>query len=197
MESKQTRRKPMIKPRADAPGLNVETLEGETWDLSEQKPESFTMVVFYRGLHCPVCRGYLRSLEGRLEEFRSRGVEVIAISGDDRARAEEAKREWGLENLRIGYGQSIDSMREWGLFVSRGIKEGEPELFGEPGLFLIRPDGTVHFASIQNMPFGRPSFQEMLGAIDFVLQNDYPARGEVSRLEATRAHQYQPNRRTA
>lgn len=29
------------------------------------------------------------------------------------------------------------------------------------------------------MPFGRPSFRETLGAIDFVLKNDYPARGEA------------------
>jgi hypothetical protein len=27
------------------------------------------------------------------------------------------------------------------------------------------------------MPFGRPTLQEMLSAIDFVLQTGYPARG--------------------
>jgi len=28
------------------------------------------------------------------------------------------------------------------------------------------------------MPFARPHFDEILGAIDFVVKNDYPARGE-------------------
>ena len=29
------------------------------------------------------------------------------------------------------------------------------------------------------MPFARPNFKEMLGAIDFVLDKDYPARSEA------------------
>ena len=96
-----------------------------------------------------------------------------------RSLTKQSRREWGIEDAPIGYGQFIDSMREWGLFVSRAITENEPELFGEPGLFLIRPDGTVFYESIQSMPFGRPSFQELRGAVDFVLQNDHPARGEA------------------
>jgi hypothetical protein len=29
------------------------------------------------------------------------------------------------------------------------------------------------------MPFARPHFKEMLAALDFIIQNDYPARGEM------------------
>lgn len=183
----------MLIPRERAPELQVATVDGGRWSLTEESPESFTMVVFYRGLHCPVCKRYLQSLERKLDDFRSRGVAVIAISGDTAERAEQAKEEWELQNLRIGYGQSIDSMREWGLFVSRAIKAGEPDLFGEPGLFLIRPDGTVYYEAINSMPFARPTFPEMLGAIDWVLENEYPARGEVPAAgdEASQAYTYQ------
>ena len=55
----------------------------------------------------------------------------------------------------------------------------EPDLFLEPGLFMIRPDGTLYFASVQTMPFARPAFGDILKAVDFVIANDYPARGEV------------------
>ena len=180
----------MLTPRTKAPELELHTVSDGTWKLSEQAPENFTMIVFYRGLHCPVCRRYLQGLERKLDDFSSRGVEVIAISGDTQERAAQAKEEWELEKLRIGYGQSIDSMREWDLFISRATNESEPDLFGEPGLFLIRPDGTVYYEAIQSMPFGRPIFQEMLGAIDWVLQNDYPARGEVSNPGAEAADLY-------
>ena len=180
----------MLTPTDRAPDLQIETLDQGKWSLQKQNPENFTMIVFYRGLHCPVCKGYLQGLERRLDDFRSRGVEVIAISGDTRGRAEQTKLDWGVETLPIGYGQSIDSMREWGLFVSRAIKESEPDLFGEPGLFLIRPDDTVYYEAIQSMPFGRPAFQEMLGAIDFVLQNGYPARGEVAAESDAAEHSY-------
>ena len=100
------------------------------------------------------------------------------MSSDDAGRARRTVEEGKLERLTVGYGQSIASMREWGLFVSRGIKEPEPDQFGEPGLFLIRPDGTVYYVAVNSMPFGRPRLDDMLGAIDFVIARNYPARGE-------------------
>ncbi len=137
------------------------------------------MIVFYRGLHCPVCRAYLAELDRKLDEFTRRGVEVMAVSGDDAERARRAVEEWKLERLAVGYGQTIASMREWGLFVSHGIKEPEPDHFGEPGLFLIRPDGAVYYVAVNSMPFGRPRLDDMLGALDFIIARNYPARGEA------------------
>lgn len=44
-----------LMPRQPVPALEVPTVGGGTWRLADQHPESFTMVVFYRGLHCPIC----------------------------------------------------------------------------------------------------------------------------------------------
>nr|NIR90840.1 AhpC/TSA family protein [Gammaproteobacteria bacterium]NIU06316.1 AhpC/TSA family protein [Gammaproteobacteria bacterium]NIV52881.1 AhpC/TSA family protein [Gammaproteobacteria bacterium]NIX87589.1 AhpC/TSA family protein [Gammaproteobacteria bacterium] len=55
----------------------------------------------------------------------------------------------------------------------------EPALFSEPALYLVRPDGTLYFGTVQTMPFARPRFADILQALDFVIKNDYPARGEV------------------
>ena len=137
------------------------------------------MVVFYRGLHCPVCRTYLAELDRTLDEFTRRGVDLIAVSGDDAERAGRTVEEWKLKRLTVGHGQSIASMREWGLFVSQGIKEPEPAGFGEPGLFLVRPDGTVYYVAVNSMPFGRPRLDDMRGALDFIIAQNYPARGEA------------------
>jgi len=105
---------------------------------------------------------------------------VVAVSGDDDEEAATASRdEWGLGQLAVGYGQDVASMREWGLYVSKSIKEGEPELFGEPGLFVISPDGTLYAAVLNTMPFGRPRLDEIVGAIRYVNDHDYPARGEA------------------
>lgn len=166
-----------VKPGEDAPRLEVETLDAGGWRLSEQRPDAFTMVVFYRGLHCPVCRGYLRDLARRLDDFSTRGVDVLAVTGDVRERAEQAQRDWELGDLPLGYGLPTDVMRKWGLFVSRGIADGEPDAFGEPGLFLVKPDGSVFYEAINSMPFGRPSFAEILGGVDFVTEQGHPARG--------------------
>ena len=174
----------MIKPRQPVPALSVPLLGGGTWTLADQKPENFTMVVVYRGYHCPICSGYLGDLNRKAAQFAEKGVNVLVVSSDTEERAAEAKEKWGLDNLTIGYGLTLDSGREWGLYVSssRGKTSTgvvEPDLFLEPGLFLIRPDGTLYWASIQTMPFARPQFGEVLKGLDGAIEKNYPARGEV------------------
>ncbi len=168
-----------LMPRQKTPDLEVKMLTGGTWRLFEQHPHLFTMIVFYRGAHCPICKTYLKDLERHLEEFENRGIEVIAVSGDDKDRAHESKTGWELNKLTIGYDQSIASMRGWGLYVSNSIKESEPTQFGEPGVFLILPTGELYYAVINSMPFTRPSFKDLLSAVDWVAENKYPARGEA------------------
>lgn len=171
-------------PRQAVPGLSVDTVQGERWTLSEQRPGNFTLLVFYRGLHCPLCKLYLRELDRQLDEFRQRGIEVLALSSDDEDRARQSYDDWGLKNLNPGYGLSIDKAREWGLYVSTGIGMSsvgveEPALFSEPGLFLVRPDGTLYAAIYQTMPFARPDFSALLKSLDIIIEKNYPARGEA------------------
>lgn len=168
-----------VKPRTPVPDFEVSTIDAGRWRLSGREPENFCMVVVYRGLHCPICRGYLADLARRLPDFRSRGVDVLAMSSDTQERAQGARDEWRLGELPIGYGLPIGKARELGLYISHAIKEGEPPEFAEPGLFLVRPDGTLYCAAINTMPFARPHFDDVLNAIDFVLKNNYPARGEA------------------
>lgn len=169
----------MLKPNSQVPVLNIPTVQGGEWSLTAQKPEHFTLVVFYRGYHCPICKSYLRELERKLEAFASLGVTVIALSSDSQERAEKTYAEWNLSKLTLGYGLSIASAREWGLFVSKGIKEGEPSEFSEPGMFVVRPDGRLYASAIQTMPFARPKFDELVGAMEYVIKHDYPARGDA------------------
>ena len=51
--------------------------------------------------------------------------------------------------------------------------------FSEPGLFLMRPDGTLYRRNVSTMPFAHMHCDEILAAIDFALKNNYPARGEA------------------
>jgi peroxiredoxin len=165
--------------------LTVKTLQHGEFDLKSENPSLMTLVCFYRGLHCPVCGNYLKELERLTPAFQERGVRTIAMSSDGEERARQMADKIGSEHLRIGYGLSLSVARQWGLYISasRGrtsIDIEEPELFSEPGVFLIRPDQTVYWLSVQSMPFARPMFAEMVQALDFVIKNDYPARGEYT-----------------
>jgi len=174
---------PLI-PRQSVPALEVETVQGTPWRLADQSPENFTMVVFYRGLHCPICGTYLKDLQSKLDAFAAKGISVVAISTDSEERARKAAERWKITDLTLGYGLPLDEARKWGLYISSSngntsTGDREPDLFAEPGLFLVRPDGTLYFGSVQTMPFARPDFAQILGALDFVIAKDYPARGEV------------------
>ena len=56
----------------------------------------------------------------------------------------------------------------------------QPPMFIELALFLVRPDRTLYYASVQSMPFGRLCFKEMFGGIEKAIARDTPARGEVT-----------------
>jgi len=175
----------MLMPRLPVPALSVPTLSHGDFLLTGETPPNFTLVVFYRGLHCPICLKYLLELARLQPEFDKRGVQVIAISSDTRERAEALAEKLRAPDLRIGYGLPLTAAREWGLYIStsRGqtsIGIDEPALFAEPGVFIVRPDGTLYYGAVQSMPFARPHFEELLAAIDFALAKNYPARGEYA-----------------
>lgn len=166
-----------LMPSEPAPNLSVATTGGGRWTLSDQKPEGFTMVVFYRGRHCPICKSYLSELNGRLAEFEEAGVEVVAVSMDDEARAKESVATWELDRLNVGYGLGEADARGWGLYLSQAIKDGEPQLFSEPGLFLIDPEGKLYLINVSSMPFARPQLEGLAGKLAFARDKSYPARG--------------------
>ncbi len=180
-----------IMPREPAPALRIPLAGGGVYDLSQDKPSLMSMIVFYRGLHCQQCQAYLRDLENKLSEFDKRGITSVAVSCDAAGRGEQTPGEWGLANLRVGYGLSPQEARKWGLFLTQGRPRAsgmsEPDVCCEPAVFLIAPDKTLWFSSIQNMAFARPRFEDLIEGFEFLFARGYfrdkpcPARGELLR----------------
>ncbi|GAB5494050.1 MAG: hypothetical protein Phog2KO_42650 [Phototrophicaceae bacterium] len=169
-----------VMPRQQVPELSVPTLDADTWTLSEQNPENFTAIFFYRGYHCPQCKLQVRDIDRNIDKFTELGVNVIVISSNTEEFAQKTKEEWGVENVTIGYDLSLETARKWGLFLSDSIKPTEPERFSEPGIFFVRPDGTLYASIISTMPFARPDTKTIVAALKTVIEKEYPARGEVS-----------------
>src|SRR5258708_9558651 len=104
-----------ILPRQPAPELVVPTLSGTTWKLADAKPQRFSMIVFYCGLHCPVCKTYVPELDKLYPEFATRGVEAIVLSTDAEARAPQAQTDWNLSQLTVVHSSSFAAARTSGL----------------------------------------------------------------------------------
>ena len=166
-----------IIPGKKAPSLNIETISGNTWSLDKHLNKSKCMVVFYRGLHCPVCSVFLKQIDSQLLEYKKSNTEVIAVSMDNKEKALKTKSDWSIKNLNIAYGLSEDDARKWGLYISKSIKEAESDIFCEPGLFIIREDGTLYLANTSNMPWARPDLTDFPAKLIFAEENNYPVRG--------------------
>lgn len=171
----------MLKPGDVTPDLDLPLTIDARFKLSDQSPENFTMLVFYRGKHCPICKKYLTELGHRLDDFTERGINVFAISMDSAERAQVSHEEWDTGDLPLAHSLTEDEARQWGLYISeKRPGSEEPEKFSEPGLFLLRPDRTLHFAVVQNAPFTRPDLDQLLSGIDYTTKNDYPTRGTLT-----------------
>ena len=171
----------MLTPGATAPTLALPVTGGGTTDdlaLGTGSDGRFTLLVFFRGLHCPVCRAQLTELHRRHEDVRAAGVgRVLAVSMETQERSESLLSQWGLDGLPVAHGLSEDAARAWGLFLSTGIGEHEPALFSEPGTAVLDSDGTVYWTSVSSMPFARPPLDDVLAGLRLVQAKDYPARG--------------------
>lgn len=169
-----------LMPNEKVPPLVLPLVGGGTFDLAEQTPDNFTMIVFYRGHHCPVCRTYLQELDGMIGDWAEAGFSVVAVSANDSDTAARSVDEWSLEDLPVACGLTVEMASEWGLWVSASFKDGEPERFCEPGLFWVRPDGRLYLIDISNMPWGaRPDLRMLLSKVPVATEKGYPARGTL------------------
>ena len=166
-------------PKHTAPELSFPLLDGNQWELRKQKPDSFTLIVFYRGLHCPLCKKYLKQLQELLPGFKDRGVNVVAVSMDTEKRARLSRQKWELPNLTLGYELSENTAREWALYLSAGVKDGAPNVYSEPGLFLIDNNNNVYYSATNSNPWGRPYLASFVKAVDYIVRSCYTASVEM------------------
>lgn len=169
----------MLKTDAPAPALRFPLLSGGTFDLSDQTPDHFTLVIFYRGLHCPLCKMQIENdLVPNLGKLAETGVTVVAVSMDEESRAREQEKDWGFGDLQVGYAMPEAMARDWGLYISSARPDStEPATFSEPGMTLVGKDGKVFAHWQQSIPFARPKIADLLPGLAFVIDKGYPARG--------------------
>ncbi|BDA49815.1 hypothetical protein COCOBI_14-4350 [Coccomyxa sp. Obi] len=173
----------IIVPGQQLPHITLNTVQGGKIELGAPTGK-WQMIVVYRGKHCPVSKNYLASLQQIIYELDELGVEVIAVSGDGRERAEaflealKATTETKEVTFKIAYGLPLEEMLAWGLYVSepRNIRETD-QPFPEPALFLLNPDGEVIIIDYSNSPFARLDLRILVEGIRYIQENDYPVRG--------------------
>lgn len=166
------------KPQPGAPigVLNFPTVDGGEPMTIGAPTDRWTMLIVYRGKHCPRCKKYLNKLNDALASWTD-VMDVVVVSADTREKALADKEEFGW-NFDLCYGLTEGQMRSLGLYVSEPLSDAETTgLFAEPGTFAIRPDGSLMLVDISNGPASRPDLEELLDGMKFNIDNDRPVRG--------------------
>jgi len=142
-----------------------------------QKEGQWQLVFVYRGLHCPLCKQYLKKLESLKEQFIGTGAEIVAISGDPAEKAAAMVEATGA-TFAVAYGLSIEQMQDLGLYISNPRSSDETDRpFPEPGMFAVNGEGKVQLIDLSNTPFNRSDLGELVETIEWIQENNYPIRG--------------------
>ena len=139
--------------------------------------ENWTLLVVYRGKHCPRCKKYLSTLDGMRVDWEAAGFDIAVVSADpqEKAQADLDAFGWGFD---LAYDLSEAQMETLGLYVSEPLSPDETDCpFAEPGTFVIRPDGSILLIAISNSPSARPDLAGLLDGMIFTKKNDRPPRG--------------------
>ncbi|NQW10559.1 MAG: redoxin domain-containing protein [Alphaproteobacteria bacterium] len=143
------------------------------------KHDRWQAIFVYRGLHCPLCKGYLAKVQEKKDDFAEQGADILFVSGDPKEKAEAFAQEVGL-TLPVAYGLSVEQMKALGLYVSIPRSDAETDRpFPEPGLFVANPDGEAHIVEISNAPFVRPELDLIVRGLK-AAGGGYPIRGTMA-----------------
>lgn len=146
----------------------------EDFNLYENFGEKGTVLFFYPLDFTFVCPSEIIAFSHRIEEFKSRGINVIGVSVDSQF-SHFAWRETPVEDGGIGR-IKFPLVSDLSKQISRDYDVLLNESVALRGSFLIGIDGTVRHAVINDLPLGR-NVDEMLRMVDAVLfTNEY---GEV------------------
>src|SRR5688572_25285718 len=94
---------PLI-PRHPVPALNLPLVGDGRYVLGAEPGERFDLVVFYRGLHCPICAKYLLELQRLAPEVAQRGVKIVAGISDTEDRARQMAEKVKASPVRCAWG---------------------------------------------------------------------------------------------
>jgi peroxiredoxin 2/4 len=138
----------------------------EDFNLYENFGKKGTVIFFYPLDFTFVCPSEIIAFDHRLEEFTSRGVNVIGVSVDSQfshfAWKNTAVSQGGIGQVRFPLVADL----------SKQIAKDYDVLLGNAvalrGSFLIDADGTVRHAVINDLPLGR-NIDEMIRMVDTML----------------------------
>ena len=130
-----------------AESFTLPDTEGRPWSLAERKGRP-VVVLFYLGGKCPHCMQQLTEFGKQAAAFRELGVDVVAVSTDDRERTAELKH----NNQGVDFPMPLLADPDFALFKAYGVFD-DFENIPLHGTFLVDRRGDVRYQKVAAEPF--------------------------------------------
>lgn len=167
--------------------INGEEVE-EKFSLRQYIGNKYVLLFFYPKDFTFVCPTELHAFQSRIEDFRERGVELVAVSTDTE------QSHWGWLQLDKDHGgikgityplvadtnktiaHNYDVLTGDYFYDEEGMLQADGELVAYRGLFLIDKEGVVRHQVVNDLPLGRnvDEAMRMVDALQF-----FEEKGEV------------------
>ncbi len=152
-----------------APGFNVPAVLGDgqivgSYNFLEEIKGKYALVFFYPLDFTFVCPSELIALDHRFDEFKKRGVEVVAVSVDSQF-THNAWRNTPINKGGIGpvrYVMAADVGH--GICQAYGVEHPVAKVAFR-GAFVIDRDGVVRAQIVNDLPLGR-NIDELIRLVD-------------------------------
>ena len=160
----------------------------ENFSLDQYLDKKYVILFFYPKDFTFVCPTELHAFQAKLEEFRSKNVELVAVSTDTE------QSHWGWLQLSKDQGgikgitypvvadtnktisHNFDVLAGEFFYDDEGLLQADGELVAYRGLFLIDKKGVVRHQLVNDLPLGR-NVDEAMRMVDSL--QFFEEKGEV------------------
>lgn len=154
----------------------------------EQYKGKYVILFFYPKDFTFVCPTELHAFQARLNDFKERGVEVVAVSTDTEQShwgwLQMSKDAGGIQGVTYPIvadtnktiSHNYDVLAGEFFYDEEGMLQAEGELIAYRGLFLIDKEGIVRHQLVNDLPLGR-NVDEAIRIVDALQFNE--ENGEV------------------
>lgn len=149
----------------------------EDFSLNQFIGSKHVILFFYPKDFTFVCPTELHAFQARLNDFKERGVEVVAVSTDTEQShwgwLQVAKDNGGIEGITYPLvadtnktiSHNYDVLTGDFFYDDEGMLQADGELVAYRGLFLIDKEGIVRHQLVNDLPLGR-NVEEALRMVD-------------------------------
>lgn len=142
-----------------APALEGTAAGGDRFQLGRERARA-TVLVFYRGYHCGLCRERLRSLEAHRAAYQDAGARVVAVTLDPQEEVDRTREALGLGFPVVRVDTAV--FAEW------DILDGEREL-PLPASILLDNRRVIRYRHVGRNAADRAHDIEILAALQQLL----------------------------